>query len=571
MIIFLKVMSPPCQPYTRQHPTTENDPRSNALNHLIKMLLKLKNPPKYFALENVIGFENSPICKNLLKSLELIGYNYMQFALSPIEFGIPNERPRYYLIAVCNGKFDNSQLKDYIDINLNINTNIGTNENTITNTNIIESANKNTNIDTQTDMNINLNNCTHVYTSIPGLSIIEKNEIKSYLLYYTKTDLEQLYVPQKLLEKNASWCMDIVSINDKYSSCFTKSYSKYFKGTGSILIISDSSYDGNNDNNSNNDNVDDNHDNNDDTKNIDNSNNNEDNIVNNNDNYSDNNNDNNLDNINALIEDSNITFMEKMIDTTSANNLDTKMEQSNMSAPNADINYSDNLTKSSNSISSVPVSISVSVKDEMKPSVSDSVNSKYLTEFRLAPETRTFDLNWRNKLKGKKLRFFSPNELLQLFGFIDINNEKKISKNQKRSRNILENENKIVDHNQNIDEDEDENENENCNSLSKNPHILTNNLLIDSNNNNDKDNIVNNFNNDNNNFNNDNINFFPANVTNKKSYELIGNSLSVIVVTNLLAFLLRSKFHNSIEVNSTKIDNNDYDDKDIEKDITMKI
>ena len=62
------------------------------------------------------------------------------------------------------------------------------------------------------------------------------------------------------------------------------------------------------------------HDNNDDTKNIDNSNNNEDNIVNNNHNYSDNNNDNNLDNINALIEDSNITFMEKMIDTTSANN-----------------------------------------------------------------------------------------------------------------------------------------------------------------------------------------------------------------------------------------------------------
>ena len=192
-------MSPPCQPFTRQHPATENDPRSNALNHLTKMLTKLKNPPKYFALENVIGFETSPACKNLLKSLELTGYQFMQFALSPTQFGVPNERPRYYLLAVHNGKFDLSNAQN----------------------------------------ETNINNYTYVHTSIPGLENIEINEIKSYLMEYSLEETQELFVPENLLEKNASWCMDLVKENDKYSACFTKSYSKYFKGTGSVLLIPD--------------------------------------------------------------------------------------------------------------------------------------------------------------------------------------------------------------------------------------------------------------------------------------------------------------------------------------------
>ena len=163
------------------------------------MLTKLKNPPKYFALENVIGFESSPACKNLLKSLELTGYQFMQFALSPTQFGVPNERPRYYLLAVHNGKFDLSNAQN----------------------------------------ETNINNYTCVHTSIPGLENKEINEIKSYLLEYSLEKTQELLVPENLLEKNASWCMDLVKENDKYSACFTKSYSKYFKGTGSVLLISD--------------------------------------------------------------------------------------------------------------------------------------------------------------------------------------------------------------------------------------------------------------------------------------------------------------------------------------------
>jgi site-specific DNA-cytosine methylase len=66
-------MSPPCQPYTRQHPPTENDLRNNALLNLISTLKKLKKPPTYVALENVIGFEESPSCSSLIDTLELVG------------------------------------------------------------------------------------------------------------------------------------------------------------------------------------------------------------------------------------------------------------------------------------------------------------------------------------------------------------------------------------------------------------------------------------------------------------------------------------------------------------------
>jgi hypothetical protein len=76
------VMSPPCQPYTRQHPPTENDLRNNALLNLISTLKKLKKPPTYLALENVIGFEESASCSTLLDTLgECFGFYCWQFCL----------------------------------------------------------------------------------------------------------------------------------------------------------------------------------------------------------------------------------------------------------------------------------------------------------------------------------------------------------------------------------------------------------------------------------------------------------------------------------------------------------
>jgi site-specific DNA-cytosine methylase len=44
-------------------------------------------------------------------------------------------------------------------------------------------------------------------------------------------------VPTKVMEKSSSWCFDIVSPESTHSACFTKAYSRYVKGTGSVLLV----------------------------------------------------------------------------------------------------------------------------------------------------------------------------------------------------------------------------------------------------------------------------------------------------------------------------------------------
>ena len=52
------LMSPPCQPFTRGGKMLDSaDTRSIGLLYLIDILGKMKNPPKYLFLENVLNFE----------------------------------------------------------------------------------------------------------------------------------------------------------------------------------------------------------------------------------------------------------------------------------------------------------------------------------------------------------------------------------------------------------------------------------------------------------------------------------------------------------------------------------
>jgi site-specific DNA-cytosine methylase len=104
------LMSPPCQPFTRNNQTfnrDDNDARSNSLLHLLDLISKLSKQPTYIALENVVGFEKSNCCRTLLNTLLLLNYSCDEFILTPTSLNIPNERPRYYLIAKKNKLLNN--------------------------------------------------------------------------------------------------------------------------------------------------------------------------------------------------------------------------------------------------------------------------------------------------------------------------------------------------------------------------------------------------------------------------------------------------------------------------------
>lgn len=91
-------MSPPCQPTCRMGRKRDlGDPRSKAFLHLLEVLAEA--PPERLVLENVTGFQGSAGHARLMDLLEKLGFQWAECLLCPTSLGIPNQRPRYYLLA----------------------------------------------------------------------------------------------------------------------------------------------------------------------------------------------------------------------------------------------------------------------------------------------------------------------------------------------------------------------------------------------------------------------------------------------------------------------------------------
>ncbi|ESK88473.1 dna methyltransferase [Moniliophthora roreri MCA 2997] len=99
------LLSPSCQPYTVLNPSAkgEMDPRAQSFLHLIQNVLpemvSSSTQPTHLLVENVAGFETSTTRPFLLQQLQQLGYFTAEFLLTPLQFGIPNSRLRYYLLA----------------------------------------------------------------------------------------------------------------------------------------------------------------------------------------------------------------------------------------------------------------------------------------------------------------------------------------------------------------------------------------------------------------------------------------------------------------------------------------
>lgn len=193
------LMSPPCQPYTRvglQRDISDN--RSSSLLHVLSLIPQLRTL-KYILLENVKGFEKSEMRNAVLKCMNMSGFNYKELILSPCQFGIPNTRYRYYLLAK---RKDSEFCFDHCILNFNLPEAVlkalpGSKHNLL-----VEGA--------KTDKN-----CYKLE------NILENVEKSQYL------------IPRKLLQKRA-WLFDIRTSQSDGSCCFTKAYSHYAEGTGSV-------------------------------------------------------------------------------------------------------------------------------------------------------------------------------------------------------------------------------------------------------------------------------------------------------------------------------------------------
>jgi tRNA (cytosine38-C5)-methyltransferase len=202
-------MSPPCQPFTRQGNEKDlDDMRTTGFKHLIDLLSQTKFIPNFLFLENVKNFEYSDACEILMKALINRGYTINQFLLSPNQFGIPNSRLRYYLLArgPNNTKFP-----------------------------IIKSNDDESEIITTSEIFCKYDFIQPYISPPPVKAFIEFNPEE-------ENNKKAFYLEKKVLMKEIACSVDVVTLESTNTNCFTKGYTRLLKGSGSILLVDESLY-----------------------------------------------------------------------------------------------------------------------------------------------------------------------------------------------------------------------------------------------------------------------------------------------------------------------------------------
>lgn len=176
-----------------------------------------------------MGFEDSSCCDQFLDILDSLRYRFQQYHLTPTQFGVPNARPRYYLIAALGGA--TPACRDTLPGACSRVEGVSVGARTV-----------------------------HSSLYPHGDRQPPLTPLATYLdLSMSAGETAELVVPAAVLAKSASWCFDIIplprapvsvqqvgsesaaaSTPTAVAACFTKGYSRYIRGAGSVLLIDDS-------------------------------------------------------------------------------------------------------------------------------------------------------------------------------------------------------------------------------------------------------------------------------------------------------------------------------------------
>ncbi|KAG0317679.1 C-5 cytosine-specific DNA methylase [Dissophora globulifera] len=215
------LMSPPCQPYTRGGKLLDDqDNRAKPLLHLLNQLEKMALPPTYLFLENVKNFESSRSRERLVTLLHKLGYVFRECLLAPYNFGVPNDRLRYFIMARLRSSFPDSMGST------SISTSTGVAEDTV------ESFDPEKQI---------------IYTSWPFPAFVEAPstvvkqhsfnlpELRNFL-DKDETRAKDYLLPRQLILERPNFRFDILRPECSRSSCFTKAYGSHHVASGGGLL-----------------------------------------------------------------------------------------------------------------------------------------------------------------------------------------------------------------------------------------------------------------------------------------------------------------------------------------------
>ncbi|KAL9233889.1 hypothetical protein vseg_008824 [Gypsophila vaccaria] len=221
------LLSPPCQPYTRQGLQKDSsDARAFSFLNILELIPQLSHAPHMLFVENVVGFETSDTHNRMIEVLAETGYVTQEFILSPLQFGVPYSRPRYFCLAkrkpLCfkYARFNNQLLHTPSPL-------FGHDD-----------LQGDPTDPSSLNWDATLSSCEPVQNFLEPECHINEEEIESSCLgKQVGSDgysLDQYLVPRSLIDRWGS-AMDIVYADSKRCCCFTKSYYRYVKGTGSLL------------------------------------------------------------------------------------------------------------------------------------------------------------------------------------------------------------------------------------------------------------------------------------------------------------------------------------------------
>lgn len=222
------LLSPPCQPYTRQGLQKDSgDARASSFLKIIELIPQTSQPPLMLFVENVVGFETSDTHSKMLDMLEQNHFTTQEFILSPLQFGVPYSRPRYFCLAKRKPlSFRNMTLNKQLVLDPSP---------------LLEHDEDMISGDDQLQWDCepiecylehhSSNNVVNLESSCLPDDIFKSSEVLDKPVSGTSN---QYIVPLSLIERWGS-AMDIVYPESKRCCCFTKSYYRYVKGTGSLL------------------------------------------------------------------------------------------------------------------------------------------------------------------------------------------------------------------------------------------------------------------------------------------------------------------------------------------------
>lgn len=116
--ITLLAGGPPCQGFSMAGRRTQTDPRNSLTEDYINIVKKLE--PRFLLIENVQGFmlpfkkngdgKDIPYSRRVVERLEDIGYKVFSKLVDLAEYGVPQTRTRYIIIAIRSGDTSFSRL-----------------------------------------------------------------------------------------------------------------------------------------------------------------------------------------------------------------------------------------------------------------------------------------------------------------------------------------------------------------------------------------------------------------------------------------------------------------------------